>query len=245
VPHCDPEVLGLAALGERVAEADAAHLAGCARCRQDVAELAAVVGAVRVDVPAGPPVEPPARVWDAVAAATGVSAAPRAPAAGSGRDARSVRDAGRWAGRRVLLAVAAACLAVGAVGGALVTRLVGGDAPGPAASGPVVARVSLAALPLAADASGAASVVRSASARDLVVDVSRLGARPGTFYEVWLIDRSVQRMVPVGILRGSEGVFTIPDSVDLGQYPVVDISVQLPGDPRHSGRSVLRGTLPA
>ena len=98
----------------------------------------------------------------------------------------------------------------------------------------------------AREAQGAARVVRTvAGGRDLVVDVSRLGDRTGSFYEVWLIDASVQRMVPLGILRGSEGRFVIPAGVDLGEYPVVDVSVQRPGSPGHSGESVLRGTLPA
>ncbi len=50
-------------------------------------------------------------------------------------------------------------------------------------------------------------------------------------------------MVPVGILRGPEGQFVIPTGLDLGEYPVIDISVQAPGNPAHSGKSVLRGTL--
>jgi hypothetical protein len=61
---------------------------------------------------------------------------------------------------------------------------------------------------------------------------------------VWLIDRDVKKMVPVGILRGTNGQFVLPDGLDVGAYPVVDISVETPGDPRHSGRSVLRGTIP-
>ena len=60
---------------------------------------------------------------------------------------------------------------------------------------------------------------------------------------MWLIDRSIKKMVPVGILSPGDDEFVIPNGVDISQYPVVDISVQQPGDPKHSGDSVLRGTI--
>jgi hypothetical protein len=40
-----------------------------------------------------------------------------------------------------------------------------------------------------------------------------------------------------------EDEFAVPNGVDLSQYPIVDISVEQPGDPKHSGNSVLRGTI--
>ena len=53
-----------------------------------------------------------------------------------------------------------------------------------------------------------------------------------------------EKMVPIGILSGARGEFTIPAGLDLGQYPVVDISAEpLDGDPTHSGTSLLRGTI--
>jgi hypothetical protein len=51
-------------------------------------------------------------------------------------------------------------------------------------------------------------------------------------------------MVPVGVLNGSTGRFTVPAGVNLTDYPVVDVSLEpLDGNPAHSGTSVLRGTL--
>jgi len=246
VQHCDPDVLSLAALGEPLDDADAAHLASCAQCRASLADLVRVVDGVRVDVPAGPPVPPPPSVWEGIAAQTGVATRPRTepPAAVVPLEAARNRPGPGGAGsasRWRVLAVAASALVVGALGGSLVTRAVI-ERP---AQRTVVMQVQLAALPLAPDAGGSATVVRGVNGRDLIVDVSRLGTRPGQFYEVWLIDRSVHKMVAVGILDGTTGRFALPASVDLDQYPVVDISVQQPGDPRHSGRSVLRGTLPA
>jgi hypothetical protein len=85
--------------------------------------------------------------------------------------------------------------------------------------------------------------VNTGSGRRLVLDVSQLSPVPGHFYEVWLIDKDVKKMVSLGILDGSSGQFAIPDGVDVSAYPVVDISVQEPGDPKHSGDSVLRGVI--
>lgn len=261
--HCDPDVLALAALGETPSDDDSAHLAQCPVCQHDVAELVVAVAPLKVEVPPGPPIEPPPAVWQRIAAQTGVSSVPRSPqvvddvpralddvlplhgprpakpAAGPG-PAQSPRPAGRL-GRGMLLAVAASALAIGALTGSLVTY--GVTRPDPAT---VVAQVRLSALPLDPGADGQARIVRTSTGeRNLVVDVSRLEARPGTFYEVWLIDPKIKKMVGIGILTGSEGEFTIPASIDVGEFPIVDISVQEPGDPRHSGNSVLRGTLPA
>ena len=48
----------------------------------------------------------------------------------------------------------------------------------------------------------------------------------------------------LGILSGAEGVFDIPDSLDIGEYPVVDVSDEpYDGDPAHSGDSIVRGRL--
>jgi hypothetical protein len=140
------------------------------------------------------------------------------------------------------MAVAAAALVIGAVVGSLVTRLL---TSGTTPQASVVASAQLAGLPLEPAASGSATVVRQPDGDHLVVDVRKLEALQGQFYEVWLIDRSISRMVPIGILRGPQGEFVIPTGLDRSEYAVVDVSVQEPGNPAHSGRSVLRGTLPA
>jgi hypothetical protein len=310
--HCDPETLSLVAFGEQPPAWDRAHLASCARCQTEVADLHRVVSAVLVDVRLDPPVTPPHRVWEAIAATTGVITSPRAvdgggtllatdgpstpgsirPAAapppsqpvestqpteptpsvaslppldqssatddttppapatrrwrrddvvvlrpGTGRAAHSAR--GRWP----MIAVAAAALIVGGIAGSSVTRLLSRSTP-PATptAARVIAQTTLAGLPLAPDAKGTAVIVETSAGPRLDVDVSRLGPVPGHFYEVWLIDKNVKNMVPVGILQGTTGDFVVPAVLDLGAYPLVDISIQLPGDPRHSGQSVLRGT---
>ena len=140
--------------------------------------------------------------------------------------------------------VAAASLAIGVAAGYAVDRLSSDQGATPDDRQQVVASTTLDGLPAAPSAGGKAEVVQTGNGRRLEVDVSRLGSATG-FYEVWLIDREVKRMVPVGILRGDRGEFVLPEGVDLEDYPVVDVSEEpLDGNPGHSGVSVLRGTIP-
>lgn len=315
--HCDDDVLALVALGEQPSADDARHLAMCAACRSEVASFDRVLVAGRPGAETGADVEPPARVWEGIAAATGVTARPRtiptpsapgdvdrrwsdgpeisspffersgrgrraatgpeAPAGdhAQGRPARPARVDGpagervaaalpssapqragdgvvtpfrsrraerpaRARGRLPMIAVAASALVVGGAGGAGTMALLDRD-PAPVVQ--VVASTTLDPLPADPQATGTAMVVDTQGRRVLEVDVSRL-TRTGGFYEVWLIDADVKRMVPIGILSGARGEFTIPEGLNLGEYPVVDISVEpLDGDPTHSGTSLLRGTI--
>jgi hypothetical protein len=259
VQHSDPDVLALVALGEAPSEADAEHLRACPQCRDEVAGFSRVVTGMRVDAAPGPAVAPPARVWDAIAAQTGVAVAPRpervvgeqpAPASRplelvpqrDGDRAAAVRrghDRGGNRERNRLLMAVAASLLVGAAGGVLGSNLLDGD---PSQQTQVLAQVDLANLKQTA-ATGHAVVVETPTGPRIRVDTSKLAPPQGGFYEVWLIDRDVKKMVGIGILHPGEDEFPVPNGVDLSQYPIVDISVQQPGDPRHSGDSVLRGTI--
>ncbi|SCX41244.1 Anti-sigma-K factor rskA [Klenkia marina] len=83
MPHCSPEDLALAALGEPLSPADADHIAACSSCTAEVASLGRAVDALDTSgLPAddGPDIPVPDRVWAAIAAQTGVSSAPRAAA---------------------------------------------------------------------------------------------------------------------------------------------------------------------
>lgn len=265
--HCTPEQLALAALREPLPEADAAHLAGCERCRAEVASLQRSVDALAVPQLAAPraSVAPPPAVWAAIAAATGVTATPRpevvaasaripAPVAPAPTPSSSVieqrdePDGGTvlpFRSRRRPLLLAVAATAAGAVIGAgAVAVLRDGDGGGSAAPQFVpVAAVDLD--PLADnDASGRASVIeRTDGSRALEVQL-RAGDLDDRYYEVWLIDEAVQDMVPVGVARSGTVTFELPDDIDLGRFPIVDVSVEpLDGNPTHSGVSVVRGVL--
>ncbi len=79
MPHCTPEDIALAALGEDLPGPDAAHLAGCADLpRREVASLQRAVHLLGAEDAAGPPapVPLPPRVWEAIAAETGVRSRP-------------------------------------------------------------------------------------------------------------------------------------------------------------------------
>ncbi|MDP9429110.1 MAG: anti-sigma factor, partial [Actinomycetota bacterium] len=139
--------------------------------------------------------------------------------------------------RSRLLLAAAASLVVGVGIGAGAVVLGTGDDDGAAAA---------ALDPL--DDSGATGEARVVERDDgtlvLEVDLTAAAPREG-FYEVWLLDEAVEDLVSLGVVRGGgEVALTLPSGLDLGEYPIVDVSVEpLDGDPGHSGVSVARGML--
>jgi anti-sigma-K factor RskA len=94
------------------------------------------------------------------------------------------------------------------------------------------------------DASGRAEVVvRDDGSRVLEVDLDAPPLDDG-YYEVWLIETSVEGMVTLGVAQAGTNTFELPAGLDLGRFPLVDVSVEpLDGDPTHSGVSVARGEL--
>jgi anti-sigma factor RsiW len=272
VQHCTPEQLALAALREPLPAADTAHLAVCEQCRAEVASLQRAVDALATPELAAPgaPVAPPPRVWESIAAATGVTSTPRPElvAAAGSPPAPPVADTPSFssvaspvdeppaeerssgtvlpfrARRRPLLLVAAAAVAGAAIGAGAVAVL-RDSTPEPERE-PIAAPVVAVDLdPLADnDASGHATVIeRPDGTRVLQVEL-RAGDLDDRYYEVWLIDEAVEDMVPVGVARAGTVSFELPSGLDLGRFPVVDVSVEpLDGDPTHSGVSVVRGVL--
>jgi hypothetical protein len=248
VQHCTPEQLALAALREPLPADDAAHLAGCARCGAEVTSLQRSVDALAVPQLAAPgaPVQPPARVWEAIASATGVSGSPQPAAPVVARTAEPAAHSlpgprtdviPLRRRRRPLLLAAAAAVAGAVIGAGAVAVLRGGD------DGVAVTSVTLAPLD-DADASGSAAVVeRDDGTRVLRLDLKAPSLRDG-YYEAWLLEPSVEGMVPLGMVESGETDFELPAGLDLGRFPVVDVSVEpLDGNPAHSGDSVVRGEL--
>lgn len=248
--HCTPEQIALAALHEELPAADAAHLGACAACRAEVASLQRAVDTLSVPSMAasGPAVPPPARVWEAIAAATGASTSPRPEAVLAGAPPAAADQADdavaevvplRRAGRpsRRWLAVAAALVVGGAVGAGAVAVTRGQD------DGVLIAETALA--PLDDDGSSGRAEVRDkpGTGRVLEVDLDAPELEDG-YYEVWLLQPDAQRMVQVGVVHRGATVLPLPNGIDLGAYPLVDVSVEpLDGVPTHSGVSVARGEL--
>ena len=243
--HCTPETLALAALREPLPQDDAAHLDGCAACRAEVASLQRSVDALAVPEFAASvaPVAPPPSVWGAIAAATGVSAAPHTetapepvldtPPAGVVRELRPRRSP-------TLLAVAASLLVGAAIGAGAVALADRDD------DGDTVVAADLQPLdnPGAVEAAGVAEIVAGGESEQLRVDLSAPDLDDG-YYEVWLLEPNAQEMFSIGVLRsGTTTTLDLPPGIDLDAFPIVDVSVeQLDGDPTHSGVSVARGEL--
>ena len=90
--------------------------------------------------------------------------------------------------------------------------------------------------------SGSAELVEDGADLRLRIETAGLDAGEG-FFEVWMIDTAVQRLVSLGPLR-DDGTYALPSGLDPREFPVVDVSAEpLDGDPGHSGDSVLRGEL--
>ncbi|MEV0126852.1 anti-sigma factor [Dactylosporangium sp. NPDC050688] len=213
--------------------------------------------------------DPPARAADGERPArphltTSSAGAGLGTAEGDGADEvgrrRAARRAAQRAGRRapgwgVTAVVAAAAAAVAAVAAAAGTALVLRDDP-PAttvASCPAgTPRVALEALPGApAGAGGFACLVTVDGERKLLVHAEGMPAPADGDYEAWLLDStSLQgpglRMQALGVMGAkADRELTVPGSLDLRKFNIVDISAEPhDGDATHSGKSLLRGTLP-
>jgi len=272
--HPEPEDLALAALGEPLDGATRDHLESCETCRAEVASFTTAVSVGRAVAADGSDtlVAPPVQVWSRIREELGLSAdlepgevrtgaaaegadpgviaepaaaGPVAPAPEATAEVHVLRDRSRRTSggptRRPIarwIAVAAAAGVV--VGGGGATLWAGRGSPAPA----VVEAAALDALPGWTGATGKATVEVSADgSRHLVVTLGGAKAESG-YHEVWLIDTGVTKLVSIGVLDGATGSFDLPPGLDLGQFPVVDISEEhFDGNPTHSGDSIVRGVL--
>src|SRR3954454_18490818 len=84
MPHLDPDVLALLALGEDVAYAEEeAHVETCPQCRAELGNLRRTATVGRTALGAGDLLPPPARVWTRIAEELDLSGATRSAAAGT------------------------------------------------------------------------------------------------------------------------------------------------------------------
>ena len=152
--------------------------------------------------------------------------------------ARSLARGGADDRRRTRLLVAAAAAAVVAAGAATIVAT---------RSGPderLLASATLEQLEPLGRTSATARLVDEDGTTHLVIDASNLAPPPaGSSYELWLIDRKVSDPRSLGTVTGSEDI-VVPSSIDPKTYAIVDISLEPDdGDHRHSGHSLMRGTL--
>lgn len=226
--HVDPDILALLALGEHVgSDADLAHLDACGSCRAELDNLERTTAVARSTINTGALIDPPARVWSRITDELSLGAVPVAPV---------VRLSSRRRMTAVIAAAAAVVLVLGGVGAAWFALR-----PVPSI---VLATASLTAFPGWAGSSGVA-VVEEEPGGGRVIDLSLKTPRGDTGYrEVWLISADASELVSLGVVRGTEGTFTVPDGLDLSRYDLVDVSSEpYDGNPEHSGDSIMRGRL--
>ena len=240
--HLSPDVLTLLALGETPDEpVDRGHLESCTQCRTELDELSRAVRVGRSVTDEDMLISPADRVWQGIRAELGLNASDPTRTEVVSLADRRVADAAPPAStaRRWLVPLLAAVLAlvVGVGLGVGINRVSG-------QRDTVIAEAKLDALPAWAGAAGTAAVEQDGDGRRwLVVDVE--AQAPSGASQVWLIDNNVVGMNSLGFLSDGHARLVIPDSLDLDQFPVVDVSAEPANDadPRHSGDSIVRGKL--
>jgi hypothetical protein len=264
--HPSPDLLALLALGEEAGTPEErAHIASCAECQAEIADLSRAVAVGRQGRPGDSGlVSPPDRVWHAIRAELGftdqtgepsrerpdiatVTALPRPasvetngavpPATVTSISAAPSRSS---RGRRglALLVAAAVALVLGVGLGLGLDRILGPRQT-------VLWTAELQALPAFSGSTGEASVVEDKDGnRTLVIELESPEPVDGS-RQVWLIDSGVTKMRSLGYLTGVSGRLPIPADLDPQEFPVVDVSKEPPADTdvRHSGNSIVRGNL--
>lgn len=234
--HTTPDVLTLLALGEPVDDTQQhAHLAECRVCSAELEELSRVVDAARHSHPGDVLATPRPVVWENIQREIQASQ----PTYGSSVAALSDGIPGRRR-RSVYALVAAVALVAGLGGGFGIAQTFQPDVIQAARP------VHLNALPGWPGAEGEASVEDNAQG-DQVLSVSVSVPRPiDGRLEVWLSDERAESMTSMGYLDGTAGSFEIPAGMELGQSPVIDVSVEPLHDPHpdeHSEDSIVRGRI--
>ncbi|ROR66310.1 anti-sigma factor [Agrococcus jenensis] len=239
--HLSTDALTALALGE--SDASAEHLTTCAHCRAEVSSLR--VAADRFRAADVSPVEPPAAVWDRIAADIAaldepVPAPIGQPAAPSTRASATrspdVARHRRFSGRALIAACAASAVVAASLAVLLVTQLGGGPRSTDVA-GAVLEPLGSSVAPARAE------VIERDGQRLLVVDADALPTVDG-YLDVWLLDADAQQMVSLGVMDAASTELALPADLDLAAFPVVDVSVEpYDGDPTHSGDSIWRGAL--
>ncbi|NEB93920.1 anti-sigma factor domain-containing protein [Streptomyces bauhiniae] len=257
--HADEETLLLMALGELPATSDSLHLRTCSTCQRELESFRRVVRTAQAPEPAADLLlQPPPGLWTDIAAELSLEERHLTPEVAVDDELHAIitgQRAGKQptfepaarppvpvppgrARRRMRFSVAlAACAALlGAAAGSTVTWWVTRDGSTPSVAGgkPLDS--------LRAASTGYASLRGTPAHRSLTVDVKGLPSTSG-YFEVWLMNSSHTKLVSMGVLDpDGKATLPVPENIDLGEYSVVDVSVQpYNGKPDHSGKSIVRG----
>jgi Anti-sigma-K factor rskA len=255
--HVAPDLVGLLT-GEpdrATTLATALHLENCLTCQHELSELVVAHAALRsservtrrlgADIPTATFRNSGSSALDAPAPETD-DALPPLPTPSILDERRGV-DAGdspkrsgpMWRQRRL---VAASVIALLVAAGVLIGLVV--NASTPATQSPV-ASATLHPIAAPTGTTGSVAVFATGSTRSLTVAAAHLPVPVSQhFYEVWLLDPSSGKMLPMGVLAPSgRGTYAVSAHIMAG-YSAVDISLQAnDGNPAHSATSVLRAHL--
>ena len=238
--HGQFDLVGLIAgeLGRDETIAVGHHLHSCPQCADELVDLVIAHGALSAassallqldEAPTGRP-GPEVRLTGVLG---GDGEQPALPPLEVDITEATTRRTRPW--RIVAAGVAAAVLVLVGIG----TFLVRSENPRP---GAVVASAALKPIDAPASATGSIKAVAVGETRNLIVETKNLATPTAQhFYEVWMLNPSTLKMLPVGVLPPSgTGTYSIGASIMTG-YSAVDISLQTNnGDPAHSNTSVLR-----
>jgi hypothetical protein len=263
--HSDPEILAMMAMGEPdILLADELHVQECAECLDELNSLMRVATLARSGSPLDLPLDAPGpAVWGSISRTLGLAAdvmpapfetaalfaapdpatSPPPVATPSSAGPSTPGHRARRRRRRWIAPILSGALAVVVATGAI---LIATNTFAPKTVTPkptILAEANLKALPGWAGSSGEAILEKTGSGRQVVVTVSESRNAPG-YREVWLISSDLTKLISVGVLEGTTGIFTIPTDVTIADYPILDVSSEMPdGNPAHSGDSIVRGTL--
>ena len=229
--HCDEELFALLAgeLGREETLGVVGHLRECGQCTSELVSVAVAYGSLRAARRAEDSLYP--RDDDVSTDAVGPLVWPGEQPPLRSRMSRP---------QRVLSLVAAAVVVLAAATGV-------GLVLSRRATPPVSAVAALHRMEAPVVATGEATVRAVGLTRQMEVVTQGLPPAPTNhYYEVWLLQPTTNKMLPVGVLSpAGESTYAVASSI-MAQYSAVDISLQAnDGTTAHWSVSVLRGTVHA
>jgi anti-sigma-K factor RskA len=244
--HLDPDRLADRALGtdDPLTAAEQKHLAGCAECRDELAQLSRIAELSRNPEHIAHQLVPTEAMWQSIQvqlASQATAPAITEVAAEASPSPPTVSELPRRTPRpRSWLLVAAAAV-VGLIIGVGVTTVAVRDRV------EVTSSTALEALP-GQTGQGTAELVRDQGRPELRVQIDA-PPTPDRYREVWLINTDGQRMYTLGVLPDDgRASYPLPPELagQLQGFTIVDVSIEpYDGNPAHSRESQVRGSLPA